>query len=79
MKSYYTHVNESTFFFFAKQPIPGGTNSGVGGPEINGSTKWIPAEVWERQGMSAQVLVLPGGIYFYLYQIHTKTKILILY
>lgn len=39
----------------------GGTNSGIGGPEINGSTKWIPAEVWERQGMSAQVLVLPGG------------------
>lgn len=24
-------------------------------------TKWIPAEVWQRQGMTAQVLTLPGG------------------
>lgn len=29
--------------------------------EINASTKWIPAEVWQRQGMSAQVVALPGG------------------
>lgn len=25
-------------------------------------TRWIPAEVWQRQGMTAQVLTLPGGI-----------------
>lgn len=24
-------------------------------------TRWIPAEVWQRQGMTAQVLTLPGG------------------
>lgn len=28
-------------------------------------TRWIPAEVWQRQGMTAQVLTLPGGTYFY--------------
>lgn len=27
-------------------------------------TKWIPAEVWQRQGMTAQVLTLPGGAPF---------------
>lgn len=26
-------------------------------------TRWIPAEVWQRQGMTAQVLTLPGGNY----------------
>lgn len=26
-------------------------------------TKWIPAEVWQRQGMTAQVLTLPGGTF----------------
>lgn len=27
-------------------------------------TRWIPAEVWQRQGMTAQVLTLPGGNIF---------------
>lgn len=27
-------------------------------------TRWIPAEVWQRQGMTAQVLTLPGGNLF---------------
>lgn len=27
-------------------------------------TRWIPAEVWQRQGMTAQVLTLPGGKYY---------------
>lgn len=26
-------------------------------------TRWIPAEVWQRQGMTAQVLTLPGGMH----------------
>lgn len=29
-------------------------------------TRWIPAEVWQRQGMTAQVLTLPGGNSFTL-------------
>lgn len=28
---------------------------------ITRATRWIPAEVWQRQGMTAQVLTLPGG------------------
>lgn len=32
------------------------------------ATKWIPAEVWQRQGMTAQVLTLPGGLYLFLIQ-----------
>lgn len=28
----------------------------------NRNTKWIPAEVWQRQGMSAQEMTLPLGM-----------------
>lgn len=28
-------------------------------------TRWIPAEVWQRQGMTAQEMTLPLGKYFY--------------
>lgn len=39
----------------------GGTS--VPSPVTSGRpTKWIPPEVWQRQGMSAQVLVLPGDV-----------------
>lgn len=30
----------------------------------NRNTKWIPAEVWQRQGMSAQEMTLPLGTLF---------------
>lgn len=26
-------------------------------------TRWIPAEVWQRQGMMAQEMTLPQGMY----------------
>lgn len=38
----------------------------IGGDRMRGAarpTRWIPAEVWQRQGMTAQVLTLPGGKY----------------
>jgi hypothetical protein len=28
-----------------------------------GRSRWIPAEVWQRQGMSAQEMTLPLGTY----------------
>jgi len=33
------------------------TNTVAGGR----STRWIPAEVWQRQGMTAQEMTLPLG------------------
>lgn len=27
-------------------------------------TRWIPAEVWQRQGMTAQEMTLPLGKYY---------------
>lgn len=28
------------------------------------STRWIPAEVWQRQGMTAQEMTLPLGLLY---------------
>ncbi|XP_034243565.1 uncharacterized protein LOC117646615 isoform X2 [Thrips palmi] len=39
------------------RPIQSEMNSGLG--TGNRNTKWIPAEVWQRQGMSAQEMTLP--------------------
>lgn len=36
----------------------GGGKNSVGG---NRPTRWIPAEVWQRQGMTAQEMTLPIG------------------
>lgn len=35
-------------------------------------TRWIPAEVWQRQGMTAQVLTLPGGNFLLLLQFELR-------
>lgn len=35
------------------RPMQHGANSG--------GTRWIPAEVWQRQGMTAQEMTLPLG------------------
>lgn len=40
------------------RPIQSEMNSALG---TNRNTKWIPAEVWQRQGMSAQEMTLPLG------------------
>jgi len=37
---------------------PGGLMRQGGQP---GRTKWIPADVWQRQGMTAQEMTLPLG------------------
>jgi hypothetical protein len=31
-----------------------------------GRSRWIPAEVWQRQGMSAQEMTLPLGMYMFV-------------
>lgn len=44
--------------------MPGNLNSlasRAGQTGLARPTRWIPADVWQRQGMSAQVLTLPGG------------------
>lgn len=38
---------------------PRSTVSGVN----TGRSRWIPAEVWQRQGMSAQEMTLPLGMH----------------
>ena len=32
----------------------------------SGRSRWIPAEVWQRQGMSAQEMTLPLGVYMFI-------------
>lgn len=39
-------------------------NANINSTANQRSSKWIPAEVWQRQGMTAQVLTLPGGKIF---------------
>jgi hypothetical protein len=39
-----------------------------------GRSRWIPAEVWQRQGMSAQEMTLPLGTYR---QIYVKSKVML--
>ena len=32
----------------------------------SGRSRWIPEEVWQRQGMSAQEMTLPLGVYMFI-------------
>jgi len=32
----------------------------------SGRSRWIPAEVWQRQGMSAQEMTLPLGMHVFI-------------
>lgn len=40
--------------------------SGIRNNNPTRNTRWIPADVWQKQGMTTQVLTLPGGTYLNL-------------
>lgn len=50
----------SSHFYLKVRPIQADVNRNA----TARPTRWIPAEVWQRQGMTAQVLTLPGGKFY---------------
>lgn len=50
------------------RPMQSMSNSSVAMANRNAlNRRWIPAEVWQKQGMTAQEMTLPLGNYIILY------------